>query len=177
MGMTYIFGIDHGGVVVTVDQDGGIVNENLLHLKDQLRPLVGVHFALERAVQRVVFRVGICAVGAFACPVCHIGERIAGAHRSPVVVVQIVLACRQLAPLIIRGSVVRRAADADFGQILDMGVGKVVEQTVFIGNIPKIDILAVQLPDAVAVRIHDPGIVQNGHRRMRELTGQVGIGL
>ena len=43
MGEAHVLGVDHGGIVVAVHNDQGVVDDDLLHLPDQVCPLFSVH--------------------------------------------------------------------------------------------------------------------------------------
>ena len=68
--ISYIFGINHTGVVVSVDQNSGIIYQNLLHLEDQICTFVFIHLALQLLEQCIIFRIGVSAVSGVGCPVC-----------------------------------------------------------------------------------------------------------
>ena len=45
--ISHIFGIDHTGVVVTVDQNCRIIDQNLLHLENQICTFVLIQLKME----------------------------------------------------------------------------------------------------------------------------------
>ena len=45
--ISYIFGVDHTGVVVSVDQNCRIIDQNLLHLENQICTFVLVHLTFQ----------------------------------------------------------------------------------------------------------------------------------
>ena len=45
--ISHIFGVDHTGVVVSVDQNCRIIYQNLLHLENQICTFVLVHLTFQ----------------------------------------------------------------------------------------------------------------------------------
>ena len=123
-----LLAVDHGRVVVSIDQDCCVIDQDLLHLEDQVSSCVRIHLALQLIEQLIVFRIGVCTVACIGCPVCHVSIRIARTNRNPVVVVKVIIKCSKLAPLIIRTAVLRNYTDSNFCQILCMCVGEVIQR-------------------------------------------------
>ena len=82
--------------------------------RSQVCPLFSVHLTLELLIEGIVFGVAVAAVGTVCGPVCHILKGIAGAHCGPVVIIEIVLARRQLAQAVVQTQTLdQRAGLAD----------------------------------------------------------------
>ena len=127
MGIAHAFiGINHGAVVISVNQNQRVVYDDLLHFSYQLFSFLRIRLTLQRFIQLVIFLFGIPAVCGLRITVTQIFQRIAGSHGNPVVVIQIIISCSQFAPLIVGAAVLCGDSDPDFSQILGMGIGKII---------------------------------------------------
>ena len=167
MCISHIFRVDHGRVVVTVDQNSCIIYQDLLHLENQICTLVLIHLALQLFKQLIIFRIGISAVSSVRCPVCHVCIWVSGTYGDPVIIVEIIVSGSKFAPLVIGTAVICGASDTDLCQILDMCIGEIIQQTVLIRNVVQVDVFSVDLTDSVSVRIYDTGIVKELFRTFR----------
>src|SRR5699024_7525129 len=148
--------------IIAVDDGGRIVDEDLLHTGNQFQSpvLVGGHLQLLKA--GVVLLIVIVAITSriAGIPVAEEILGIAGSHSGGVGGNQIelssVLECGD--GVIVAD--IQRNADADLLQLEGNGLGKIVEIAAGVGQINQIDVLAVQLPDAVPIGVHDPSLIQ-----------------
>ena len=173
-----------GGAVLVDGQDvrtvtqsslhrySGIIQQYLLHLDNQictLSSICGSHILFEVTIKLIVLvEAVVCTttVGVelrtmvTTVPVLQESTRLTCTYGCPVGVTQIVLTGLHQVPLCIGVCIVDRTTDTDLRQGNLNSLGKICQTTVNIGDIVQVDILAIQLTDAIAVCIHDTGIIQ-----------------